>query len=590
MTDHSPVQAVAVQGARPPAVLFTAAVLRGAVAAGLGFGALAVPVTLMWISSPYPDSGPRGALHVAAGLWLLAHGTELVRVDTLSGAPAPVGVVPLLLVALPVWAAHRAVRDTLESGAGARGAAGLVLSGVTSGYLVIAMAVAMYSTGGALAAEPLSAALHLPAVTTLSAVAGAWTACGRPLGPLPAWVPEVLCTPRARIRCVVALRAAGAATATLAAGGALLLGASLVWNWQAAGESLVWLAADWPGRIAVVVLAVTLVPNAAVWGAAFALGPGFALGTDAAAGPLAVAGDARPLRFPLLAAVPPHGLEAPLMWACAAVPVAAGGVIGWCTSRAAHAACTVGGDGDNHGEADDHGDGDRHGEADDHGDADNPGDGREGSGGRRETARIALLAAALCAVLMALLAAWAGGPLGTGRLAVFGPAWWLTGAAAFVWTAAVGIPVAVGAHTWRMRRESRRGRPAASREVRWAAAKRARAALGLAGLVRLARLVRGAVGGNGRVGPVADAAPETEAGAGAEPGAPEQDDSVSESVGKDDGGTGVDADTGTDTAAPKSGGPGGEGDVTVGADTCPAPDQSGAPGPEADPGAQRDLP
>ncbi|MFD0335380.1 DUF6350 family protein [Streptomyces erythrogriseus] len=63
---------------------------------------------------PYPDSGPGGALHVAAALWLLAHGAELVRVDTLSGAPAPMGVPPLLLAVVPVWLLHRAARDTAE--------------------------------------------------------------------------------------------------------------------------------------------------------------------------------------------------------------------------------------------------------------------------------------------------------------------------------------------------------------------------------------------------------------------------------------------------------------------------------------------
>ncbi len=86
----------------------------GAVAAGLGLGSLAVLVTVLWISSPYPDSGPGGALRTAAGIWLLAHGAELLRPDTLSGVPAPVGVVPLLLVAGPVWLAHRAARDAAE--------------------------------------------------------------------------------------------------------------------------------------------------------------------------------------------------------------------------------------------------------------------------------------------------------------------------------------------------------------------------------------------------------------------------------------------------------------------------------------------
>jgi len=87
-----------------------ASLLGGAVAAGLGLGSFAVLVMMLWISSPYPDSGPGGALHVAAALWLLAHGVELARTDTLSGVPAPVGVTPLLLLALPLWLVHRAAR------------------------------------------------------------------------------------------------------------------------------------------------------------------------------------------------------------------------------------------------------------------------------------------------------------------------------------------------------------------------------------------------------------------------------------------------------------------------------------------------
>ena len=71
---------------------------------------------VLWISSPYPDRGPGGALQVAAVLWLLAHGAELVRADTLSGVPAPVGVTPLLLLVLPVWLVHRAARDAAADG------------------------------------------------------------------------------------------------------------------------------------------------------------------------------------------------------------------------------------------------------------------------------------------------------------------------------------------------------------------------------------------------------------------------------------------------------------------------------------------
>ncbi|OSC62313.1 hypothetical protein B5181_24950, partial [Streptomyces sp. 4F] len=90
-----------VAGDRPPGL--AAGLLGGAVAAGLGLASCAVLVTVLWFSSPYPDNGPGATLHVAAALWVLAHGAELVRVDTLSGTPAPVGVTPLLLLLLPGW-------------------------------------------------------------------------------------------------------------------------------------------------------------------------------------------------------------------------------------------------------------------------------------------------------------------------------------------------------------------------------------------------------------------------------------------------------------------------------------------------------
>ncbi|WP_344521868.1 cell division protein PerM, partial [Streptomyces rectiviolaceus] len=111
----------------------------GAVAAGLGLGSCAVLVMVLWIISPYPDSGPDGALHVAAAVWLIAHGTELIRTDTLSGAPAPVGVTPLLLMVLPGWLAHRAARDAAdpeERGMAPRAA----WCGVVGGYLLVGAA------------------------------------------------------------------------------------------------------------------------------------------------------------------------------------------------------------------------------------------------------------------------------------------------------------------------------------------------------------------------------------------------------------------------------------------------------------------
>ncbi|MEU7566027.1 DUF6350 family protein [Streptomyces fradiae] len=407
-----------VYGVRPAAVA-AVALARGAVAAGLGLGVFTVLVIAAWISAPYPDSGPSGALHVAAGLWLLAHGAELVRPETLSGGPpAPVGVVPLLMAALPVWLAYRAARDALEPvDTRPRPAPAGAVCAVSAGYLAVAGAAALYALGGPLEARPLSVAGHVPAVVVLAAAAGAWSAYGRPLGPLPRWLPGWARRAPARSRTVAAVRAAGWALLALVAGGGLLALASLAWHWEAAYASLEGLSGGWAERVAVLLLALALLPNAAVWGAAYGLGPGFALGTGAVVTPLGVAKAPAVPDFPLLAAVPGGARGEWVTWAAAAVPLVAGAVAGWRTAEEAAPPLA------------------RRAET--------------WSAGR--TAGSAALAALLCGAVAAGLAAAASGPLGVGRLVAFGPVWWQAGGAALAWTAVVGVPVALVLRLWRSR-------------------------------------------------------------------------------------------------------------------------------------------
>ncbi|GHB45135.1 hypothetical protein GCM10010347_13270 [Streptomyces cirratus] len=435
---------------RSPAA--AACVLGGAVAAGLGLGFLAVLVIVLWISSPYPDSGPGGALHLAAGLWLLAHGTELVRYETLSGVPAPVGVTPLLLVALPVLLMRRAARLGSASGGGPVDGpgddevlpAGVVFSAVTCGYLGVGALATVYASVGPMPADPLSAAWHVPLVAVLAAASGVWAARGRPLGEFPQWVPgwvaggvrRVIARPRYEL----ALRSGAAGALVLVGGGVLLVGASLVWHGAEVRGSFLGLTGVWSGRFAVLLLAVTLIPNAMVWGAAYGLGPGFALGAGATATPFGSVGSHAALpRFPLLAALPGVGAGTPLTWAAFAVPVVAGLAVGWFAVRRA----------------------------------------REVSYG--ETAWTAVLGAVVCGVLMAGLAAVAAGPLGSRELVRFGPVWWQVGGAAVAWAVVLAVPVAVAVHGWRVRPVRGAGAVEAAdewhdsgvRELRWAALREA---------------------------------------------------------------------------------------------------------------------
>ncbi|WP_437043775.1 cell division protein PerM [Streptomyces sp. enrichment culture] len=451
---------------RSPALV--GGLLGGAVAAGLGLASFAVLVTLLWISSPYPDSGPGGALHIAAALWLLAHGAELVRVDTLTGGAAPMGVPPLLLLAVPVYLLHRAARDATdgrtgggrdahdeygvdeygvdEYGVGEYGVvgeyrvvevgaepplapAGTAWAGVVLGYLAVAAPAALYAAGGVLRPAWVSAGVCVAVVTVVAAGLGVWSAYGRPGGPLrrllgvlPGGVRSLVLAPDGRPG--VAARAAAAGLAVLLGGGALLVAVSLAWHGGAAQSSLLRLTEGWSGRFAVLLLCVALVPNVAVWGAAYALGPGFALGAGHAVGPLSSAPAPFLPPFPLLAAVPEAGAGTPVHWAAGAVPLVAGVMVGRWVAKAA-AAAERGGT--------------------------RPG-GRPAvvwSAGR--TARAAGVASVLCAAVLAGLAALSGGPLGVSVLARFGPVWWQVGAAALAWLALAAIPTALAVRSRRCR-------------------------------------------------------------------------------------------------------------------------------------------
>ncbi|WP_225877375.1 cell division protein PerM, partial [Streptomyces resistomycificus] len=245
---------------------------------------------------------------------------------------------------------------------------------------------------------------------------------------------------QAQARLATAARAAGAGAMVLVGGGAVLLATSLVWHGGAARSSFLQLTEGWSGRFAALLLCLALVPNAVVWAGSYALGPGFALGVGHTVSPLASTPAPLLPPFPLLAAVPDPGTGTPLHWASGVVPVAVGVTVGWFVGRGAGGGVVVGGS--------------------------EVSEAVRGGGtlpragvsawSRGRTAGTAALAAVLCAGLVAALSALAGGPLGVGALARFGPVWWQTGAAALLWTSVPAVPTALGLRAWRRRGRSAR--------------------------------------------------------------------------------------------------------------------------------------
>ncbi|WP_174864483.1 cell division protein PerM [Streptomyces cacaoi] len=467
------------RGTRRHLPLTSGWLVGGACAAGVGLGVIAAVVLLLWTVSPYPDGGAGSALHLAADLWLLAHGAQLVRHETLSGIPAPVGVTPLMLTALAVWLLCRATREGLDARveAGSGPGAAAVAGWVSGGYLLVGGLVTGYAAEGPIRVDVLSAVWHLPLLAGL--VTGVCVLVCGGVGPMPLApgrrggrllarlaalppkllavrlprdtghggagetaadiAPELLLRARVRERLAAAAGAASAATVVLCGGGALLLTGAVLWHAPAVGEAFPRLSPGPSGQFALLMLSVVLLPNAVVWALAWALGPGFVLdgsvlgpvlGPD---GPLASLGlraspgaGAELPPFPLLAAVPGQDGGTVPWWLAGAAPLVAGLVCGRWVGRAGVPA--------------------------------------DGGGARcrapvpRDLRGVLVtvpLAALLCGAVLSLFAAYAGGALGSGTLRYLGPRWWETGGAACLWVLVGGLPVGLVVR-WRTVRRARR--------------------------------------------------------------------------------------------------------------------------------------
>ena len=374
--------------------LLIAGALAAGAAAGVGLAVLTILVLIGWIAAPHPGLGLVGVLRTAAVLWLVAH-----HVGVQVAGAGRIGMLPLGLVLLPGTLLWRAGRWLVR-------AHGIVRPGhAAAAALTIAVPYALLA--GLLAAGSRT---MLAAPSVLQAVAAgffvALVAAGfgatRALAP---WSQVgALMSPRLRS---VLIGAAGS-LALVAAAAALLTAMALASHVRDFGSVNGLLAPGVVGAGLLFLAELAYLPNAIIWAIAYLLGPGFAVGAGTIVAPTGSALGPLPA-FPLLAALPqgPHGSgPAWLTVLLLAAPYLAGAVGGLLVVRIAPTMVL-------------------------------------------EAAPIrGFCSGALAGVVLGVLAAFAGGPLGDGRMAAVGPsAWQVTVVAALE----IGIAAAVtaGLANWR---------------------------------------------------------------------------------------------------------------------------------------------
>jgi len=322
-----------------------------------------------------------------------------------------IGMLPLGLAALPgvlLWRAGRAVarvqsfaRPAAANHASGPGQAIAVAIAVAVPYALLAGALAVVSRSALASASVPQAVLAAFAVAFVAAGIGA----ARALGP---WSQHGARTPP-RTRSVVAGSVGSLAVFTAA--GSLTTAMTLASHLHQFTATYRLLGPGLVGSGLLLLAQLAYLPNAVIWSIAYMLGPGFAVGTGTVVAPTGSVTGRLPA-FPLISALPLSGHGSGPPWLTAvilAVPYLAGAVGGLIVARMAPSVVI-------------------------------------------EAAPIrGFLSGAVTGLMLGVLAAFAGGPLGDGRLSAVGPSPWQV---AVVATLEVGISAAITAWlaNWRYAR------------------------------------------------------------------------------------------------------------------------------------------
>jgi hypothetical protein len=339
----------------------------------LGLACLVSLTLAAWVTATRHGNAVRPAISTALQAWLLANHASLA----ISGGS--IGIVPLGLTvglgALLVRGGRQAAR--LAGGKDLFDCLATAFA-VALPYGVIAALLTKPAQSAQVEPQPLQALVGGFALAVVCAFVGALRESGQRSVAL-ARVPDGFGS---------VMRAALAATAVIIGVGAAIVGAGLAMHAGRAATLMGSLDAGVSGSLLMAAVSMAYLPNLAIWGSAYCVGPGFAVGAKTSVTLGGVHLGALPA-VPLLAALPANGMPPTLARLAVIAPIGAGLLAGWLLARPRTQL-------------------------------------PNGEGAWWERRRVmdavwGLAAGAVAGVLMGVLAWLSGGPLGPGRMADLGP-------------------------------------------------------------------------------------------------------------------------------------------------------------------------
>ena len=361
----------------------------------LGLACL-VSLTLgAWVTATRHGNAVRPALATALQAWLLANHAGLAI------AGGSVGIVPLgLTVALGALLVRGGRQVARLSGGKDLFDCLAAAFAVALPYGVIAALLTKPAAWDQVRPQPLQALAGGSLLALACALVGALRETGQRavvVARVPTGVRRVL-------------RAGLAATAVIVGFGAAVAGAGLAMHAGRAATVMSNLDGGVSASLLMAAVSVAYLPNVAIWGSAWSVGPGFAVGAKTSVTVSAVHLGALPT-VPLLAALPANGTPPTLARLALLAPIGAGLLAGWLLARSRVPAVNA--------------------------------EGPWWERLRLTDAAFGLASGAVGGLLMGVLAWLSAGPLGPGRMAHIGPSAWRVGIAVLL---EVGLPAA--ATTW----------------------------------------------------------------------------------------------------------------------------------------------